>query len=186
MQEAIKTAYPNLPNISIPTICRALRHDLNLTRKKLQKRARESRPQEIIDFRHRLRPFYHYPQQLVFIDETSKDGRASLRKYAWSAPGTPAIVNLPFSRGKRVSALAAFNSNGFLAWAFTEDTFTRLSFHDAFVTNILPHLQRYPLPYSIVIIDNARIHMYEEFRTAIESRGALLFFFLPILLNLTP
>ena len=35
-----------------------------------------------------------------------------MRKYAWSAKNTKAIVELPFSRGKRVSAIAAFGYEG--------------------------------------------------------------------------
>ncbi|OWZ00820.1 hypothetical protein PHMEG_00027908 [Phytophthora megakarya] len=47
LQEALKTKFPALPNISTATICRALRFDLGLTRKVLTKRARESVPAEI-------------------------------------------------------------------------------------------------------------------------------------------
>lgn len=186
LQDALRTEYPELSNTSVPTICRALRHDLKLTRKKIQKRAREAIPQELVDFESRLKPFYRFPEQLVFIDETSKDGRSALRRYAWSARGTPAIVQLPFSRGIRVSALAAFSSKGFLAWEFTRGTFTRLSFHHAFVNKILPHLNSWPLSNSIVIIDNARIHMYKEFQDAIETRGAMLFFLPPYSPQLNP
>ena len=186
LQEALRAAFPDLHNTSVPTICRALRHDLHLTRKKLQKRARESRPEEIAQFKINLEELYQYPEQLVFIDETSKDGRASLRKYAWSTVNTPAVVNLPFSRGKRISALAAFNYKGFLAWELTSGTFTRHSFHDAFVAKILPYLQPYPMPNSLVVIDNARIHMYSEFQEAIESRGAFLVFLPPYSPQLNP
>ncbi|OWY90348.1 hypothetical protein PHMEG_00041560 [Phytophthora megakarya] len=47
LQEALKTRFPALPNISTTTMCRALRFDLGLTRKVLTKRARESVPAEI-------------------------------------------------------------------------------------------------------------------------------------------
>ena len=118
LQDALRMAFPDLANTSVPTICRALRHDLNLTRKRIQKRAREALPGEVADFKTQLKIFYCYPEQLVSIDETSKDGRSALRRYVWSTRGIPAIVELPFSRGKRVSALAASNSKGFLAWQF--------------------------------------------------------------------
>ncbi len=59
------------------------------------------------------------------MDETSKDGRSAYRTYAWSSRGTQAVVALPNARGKRISALAAMTHNGFAAWAFTENTFTR-------------------------------------------------------------
>jgi len=45
-----------------------------------------------------LKPIYSYPEQLVFIDETSKDGR------------------LPISRGNRVSVVAALGTKGFISW----------------------------------------------------------------------
>jgi len=61
--------------VSDSTICRALRFDLKLTRKVLTKRARESIPRERREYKARLTPFYSGPDQLVFIGETSKDGR---------------------------------------------------------------------------------------------------------------
>ncbi|KAG0247535.1 hypothetical protein BG011_001341 [Mortierella polycephala] len=84
LQASVKSAFPKLPNTSIPTICRALRMDIKLSRKVLQKQAREAIPQELEDYRYRLRPSYNFQEQLVFIDGTSKDRRAALRKYVWS------------------------------------------------------------------------------------------------------
>lgn len=108
------------------------------------------------------------------MDETSKDARESIRPWAWSEKGTPAIVSLTFARGKRVSVLAAFNYKGFLAWTHTPDTFTRQTFHTAFVETVLPHLNPWPGRNSIVIIDNAQIHMYRQLEEAIQTRGATL------------
>ena len=62
-----------------------------------------------------MKELYLFPEQLVFIDETSKDGRASLRSYAYPTVDTPSIVNVPFSWVIRVSVLAAFNCKSFLA-----------------------------------------------------------------------
>ncbi|KAE9067319.1 hypothetical protein PF010_g27508, partial [Phytophthora fragariae] len=71
----LQAHYKNTINVSDSTICRALRFDLNLTRKLLTKRARESVPRERREYAARLSPYYSGPDQLVFIDETSKDGR---------------------------------------------------------------------------------------------------------------
>ena len=122
----------------------------------------------------------------MIVDETSKHARASLRRHAWSPIGTPAVVSLPFARGKRVSALAAFNNSGFLGWGFTPDTFTRLTCRDTFVENILPHLNKWPLPNSIAAIDNARIHIYKEFVDAVASRGAVVIFLPPFCPQFNP
>ena len=47
LKDFLEMTYPELPNASLPTICRALNFDLQLTRKKLTKAAREATPIEI-------------------------------------------------------------------------------------------------------------------------------------------
>jgi transposase len=146
LQAKLKFGFPALQNTSASTICRALRFDLNLTRKILEKRARESSAHEVVMYRDRLEPFYSHPCQLVFVDETSKDGRDALRKYAWSRRNTPAVVTLPLSRGQRVLILAAFDCTGFIEWGFTEGTFDRNRFHQVMCDKIIPYLNLWPLP----------------------------------------
>jgi hypothetical protein len=87
-----------------------LRFDLKLSRKVLSKRDREARPHEIQCFYEKLSRFYSGPEQLVFLDETSKDGRDGFRAHGWSAVNTRVEVALPFVRGKQLSALAAIDS----------------------------------------------------------------------------
>lgn len=146
LQEVIRTKFCSLPNISTPTICRLLRFDIGLTRKVLTKRARERVSEETAVYYSKLSQYYAGPDQLVFIDETSKDGRDALRKYAWSRRNTPAIVALPFNRGERVSVLAAFDVTGFFSWECTSGTFDRLQFHQVFASKIAPYLNTWPLP----------------------------------------
>ena len=96
------------------------------------------------------------------------------------------MVRLPFSRGKSVSVVAALNIKGFFAWESTRGTFTRAKFHDAFARRVVPHLNPWPLPNSIVIMDNAKIHMYEKLESAIHQTGALLLFLPPYAPQLNP
>ena len=186
LQEYLRTRFPTLPNTSESTICRALNFDLQLTRKKLTKAAREAIPEEITTYYEKLQPIYSFPEQLVFIDETSKDGRDAFRRYARSKRGTKAVVRLPFSRGKRVSVLAALDHKGFMSWKCTEGTFTRNKFHEAFSEKIVPHLNPWPLPRSIVIMDNAKIHMFRELEDAVHQCGARLIFLPPYSPELNP
>ena len=58
---------------------------------------------ELKSFIVRLNPWYSYPEQIVLLDETSKDGRDALRRYGWAPKGQQALSLVPFSRGKRVS-----------------------------------------------------------------------------------
>ncbi|KAE9334427.1 hypothetical protein PF008_g13976 [Phytophthora fragariae] len=164
---------------SASSILRVLKFELGLSRKVLERRAREAVPREIEDFMAKMDCWYQYPEQLVFVDETSKNGLDSMRRYAWSARGTRAIVRVPFARGKRVSILAACDVTGFIGWQSTPETFTRLKFHRAFVKSVLPHLTPWPLPRSIVVIDNARIHMYAELEQAVHACGAILLYLPP-------
>jgi hypothetical protein len=52
-----------------------LRHDLKLTKKKLEERAREAVCRERKEFFQIFNPFYLYPEKLVFVGESSKDVR---------------------------------------------------------------------------------------------------------------
>eukprot|EP00644_Phytophthora_capsici_P001949 jgi/Phyca11/108150/e_gw1.14.819.1 len=109
-----------------------------------------------------------------------------MRRYAWSPRGTPAVVDLPFRRGERVSVLAAMDTTGFFAWEMTRGTFTRREFHKAFSEKIAPLLNRWPLHRSIVALDNAKIYMYRELEELVHSTGALLFFLPPYCPQLNP
>ncbi|GMF37678.1 unnamed protein product [Phytophthora fragariaefolia] len=190
LREELKGEFVNRISCSDSTICRALRFDLGLSRKVLTKRARESVPTERQEYVNRLLPFNSCPINWYSLMKLPRMGgififvlidcgitsnvylvllfaRSSLRKHAWSRRGTPAFVPIPFSRGKRVSVPAAFDVSGFFAWGTTEDTFSRLTFHETFKSNILPYLNPWPLPRSIVILDNTKIHMRQELKDLI-------------------
>ncbi|OWZ13454.1 Transposase [Phytophthora megakarya] len=71
-------------------------------------------------------------------------------------------------------------------WGTVEDTFTRSNFHSVFMNEIAPYLNPWPLPRSIVIIDNDKIHMYQELHALVHATGALLFFLPPYSPDLNP
>ena len=95
-------------------------------------------------------------------------------------------MKLPFSRGKQVSVLAALDCNGFMSWKCMGGTFTRKKFHRAFSKKIVPHLNPWPLPRSIVVMDNAKIHMFKELEDAVHQCGARLIFLPPYSPELNP
>ncbi|KAJ0390669.1 hypothetical protein P43SY_010618 [Pythium insidiosum] len=163
-----------------------LQSELKLTRKVLERRAREAAPMEILTYKAKLAAFYTYPEQLIFIDETAKKGVDAMRKYAWAPRGKKAIVQVPFRKGSRVSVLAACDTRGFVAWVTTDGTFSRCNFHAAFIEKVVPLLNPWPLPRSIVVLDNARIHMYRELEDAVHQCGALLLYLPPYCPHLNP
>lgn len=132
LQRFVVETYPDTKHVSFSTICRVLRFDMGLSRKKLTRAAREAVPMEIRDYFLRLGVFYTHPNQLVFVDETSKNGRDAFRHYGWSARNTKCVVNLPCGRGKRISVIAALSTQGFIGWGATDGTFRRSEFHTVF------------------------------------------------------
>lgn len=52
--------------------------------------------------------------------------------------------------------------------------------------HVIPLLNPWPLPKSIVILDNAKIHMYRELEAAIHQTGARLLFLPPYCPELNP
>ena len=186
LQQHLRNQFPDLRHTSGSTICRALNFDLQLSRKKLTKAAREAAPEEIKNYYEKLRAIYSFPEQLVFVDETSKDGRDAFRRYARSKRGTKAVVKLPFSRGNRVSVLASLDYTGFMSWKCTSGTYSRKRFHHAFSEKVVPHLNPWPLPRSIIIMDNAKIHMFKELEDAVHQCGARLIYLPPYSPELNP
>lgn len=51
---------------------------------------------------------------------------------------------------------------------------------------VLPHLNSWPLPLSIVILDNAKIHMHRELQDMTHSTGVPFFFLPPYSPQLNP
>lgn len=109
-----------------------------------------------------------------------------MRTHAWSRRNSVTVVDFPFRRGERVSVFAAMGTSSFVAREMTRGTFSRKNVHSAFHEEIAPYLNPWPLPRSIVIHDNAKIHMYRELEDLVHSRGALLFFSPPYCPQLNP
>jgi hypothetical protein len=71
-------------------------------------------------------------------------------------------------------------------WSTAEGTFTRSEFHRCFLEKVVPLLNPWPLPRSVVILDNAKIHMYPEIERAVHQCGARLLFLPPYCPQLNP
>ena len=63
----------------------------------LTKAASEAAPLEIRSYMAKLRAIYHYPAQLVFIDETSKDGRHEQLETAIHQTGARLLYLPPYA-----------------------------------------------------------------------------------------
>lgn len=99
-------------------------------------------------FRHKIRTRYR-PEQLLFLDETAKDGRSLRRSFGYAIRGcAPIAANALHPRGARYSSLCAFDVNGFVDWEHTDGTYNMERFLEAAELAVLPHITPYPGPRS--------------------------------------
>ena len=77
------------------------------------------------------------PEQLGFLDETSKDDRTCHRKLGRARVGQRAEFEDVFVRGKRVSALGLLTLDGMAAKTVREGSFTREAFLEFFTEEVV-------------------------------------------------
>ena len=73
-----------------------------------------------------------------------------------------------------------------MTWKCTSGTYSRKRFHNAFSEKIVPRLNPWPAPRSIVVMDNAKIHMFKELEEAVHQCGARLIYLPPYSPELNP
>ena len=78
-------------------------------------------------------------------------------------------------RGTKYSILPALCLDGILHLEVVENAITGADFC-RFVEDLLPRMNEWPLPNSVLIVDNAAIHKVAGIREMVEERGARLLF----------
>ena len=121
--------------VSVPTLWRSLQF-CGITRKKIQKAAKERS--------NILRGVYLYhigmdynADQLIFIDESSKDERTLTRLYGYSSINTRAKKSVVFIRGKRYTILPALSLEGFIAVDIMEGSCDKERFQTFVLTQLV-------------------------------------------------
>ena len=109
-------------SVHYTTIYFELEH-LQVSRKKLKKIAEERDELCRADFIARMSQYS--PEELGFLDETSKDRRTVGRRYGRSRRNTRANKKQPFVRGQRVSATAFLTLDGISAQTVVEGSMTK-------------------------------------------------------------
>lgn len=117
--------------------------------------------------------------QLVFIDETGADKRSGARHYGFALRGKRARSRKTFVRGTRYNVCAAVDRDGLFAWHVLDHTVRTVDFNDFFERDVLQHLNAWPGPRSVVVLDNASFHDRAHLTNLCWSRGALCLFLSP-------
>ena len=102
-------------------------------------------------------------EQLIFIDESAANERTADRKYGWTLVGVTPHEARPFGRSECWSLCPAYTIDGFITWEIVHGSFSAELFDDFIENKALPLCNLYPLPRSVIIMDNAPIHRIEVY-----------------------
>ncbi|CAG8551735.1 11571_t:CDS:2, partial [Acaulospora morrowiae] len=163
--------------VSVPTLWRALKF-CGITRKKLCKAAMERNELLRSAFIAKIGESY-FPEQLIFIDESSKDERSLSRAYGYSFINRRAEKKVVFVRGKRYTVLLALTQEGIVAIDVMEGSCSKMRFREFILSKVIPCMNRYPDPNSVLVLDNAMIHYDEEWISIVEGLGGHVLFLPP-------
>jgi transposase len=176
LQTFLFEAYSLQPSIS--TISRTLQR-IKITRKRLKyvaaQRSEELRA-EWLDFMQQFTA-----NQVVAVDESGSDEKNGDRAFGWSHKGAKAKVSQWLEYRERVSVLAAYTVDGYIASYTLEGTCTAEIVESFLIDHLLPQCNPYPQTRSVVILDNASIHHKNiaEIMRAYTRKGVLLRFLPP-------
>ena len=118
---------------------------------------------------------YFCPEQLVFADESHFNRHTLRRPYVWSLRGERAYRAEFSYRGIKYSILPALSIDGILHLEVVKNAITGDDFR-RFVQGLLPCMNKWPLPYSVLVVDNASIHKVEGIREMVEEHGTRLLY----------
>ena len=120
-----------------------------------------------VDFWQKIRDIK--VENLIFIDESGVN-LAMLRLYARALKGKRARGKKPQKRGKNISIISALSLEKVLASSNIYGSVDGTTFEAFIVTKLVPELWEN----ACVVLDNARIHLGEMVKEAIEEKGAKL------------
>ena len=101
--------------------------------------------------------------QLIFIDESATNECTENRKFRWTLRGITPHESRLFKYLKHWSILLTYTVDGFITWEVLHDSFTMELFEEFIEFKLLPRCNPYPAERSIIIIDNAPIHISEVY-----------------------
>ena len=101
--------------------------------------------------------------QLTFIDESGFNSKLGERKRGWGPKGKPVVFKVNTQRGENLSLLPAFTIHGYMTCNIYRGAVNAEMFEEFIEYDVLPHCNPYPGPKSIIIMDNAGIHIPEVY-----------------------
>ncbi|CAB9499819.1 unknown protein [Seminavis robusta] len=155
-------------------------------------KARQQSLTEVARFHVRMNDYVQHPSQLIYVDETARSTKASRRRRGWSPRGVTPVITSRMERefDRKYTLIAACNWNGFEISAchiVERETSNRDNNPDRGTVDterfehwvehfLVPALGSFVdgEPNSIVVMDNASIHLSDRITELIANTGAIM------------
>jgi transposase len=118
-------------------------------------------------------------EQMVFIDESIFKEQTGWRLMAYGPIGQPARYADDMTRGNTWSILPAYTIEGYICTGIRRGFFNADAFVSWILNELLPLMNPFPEPRSVVCLDNLNVHLDRRVREAIEAKGCLIRFLPP-------
>jgi transposase len=152
--------------------------------KKACRRVASGRNADLRDYYlHNLSSFRSY--HLVYVDESGCDERIGSRRTGWSPLGKTPVQNARYQREQRQQILAAYTQDGILLSRVFQGRTDTVVFED-YIEQLLQHCGRWPVPKSVLVMDNASFHHSERTRQMCADAGVKLMYLPPYSPDLNP
>jgi hypothetical protein len=134
------------------------------TLKAIELHAKEQDEKMRAKFREHMKMLYATVEFTVtmglFVDETHSDLATARRKYGWALKGRPAfkrVYNFQGDGANGCSAICSFSIEGFRTVTTYDVAVDTEVFMTTLQQRILPYMNPYPGPRSVLFLDNARV-----------------------------
>jgi len=147
------------------------------TKKKLELRARQRSDELRLDWLRRVAIFS--AEMYVFCDESGVDRRDGARRTGWAPRGVPPWAYAALARGHRFHLLPAISVNGLIDVLLYQGHTTSEGFFIWLRDCLLPKMNPFPGPNSILVMDNASWHKNPAVGALCRDHGVLLWYLPP-------
>ena len=102
------------------------------------------------------------PEQLMFLDESAANEKASDRKYGWAPIGAIASSHELLKYTEKWSILPLYTMDGYVSWDIIQGSYNIELFNEFVKNHVIPRTAPFPGPHSVLIMDNCAIHRAKE------------------------
>lgn len=162
--------------VSGSTVCRLLKRN-GITRKKISQIAKQR--SEVFRGVFMAQMMLYPTNFFVWLDEMGSDKRDQIRRFGYHIRGLTPVYRRRHGRGTRVSSIAAICSEGLISHEIVTGTTNGEKFYDFIRGSLVPNMQPFPAPRSIIILDNCSIHHIQPVKDLLQSVGILLIYLPP-------